>query len=169
MKLTELFPEKNSVPRRAAAEGTRVPRGAEVGNRQILLNGHVRRGAEQRVLKQAPDDAAPLVLRHKGDIQIVQKNLAVIHIEAARNRSENSGLAGAKSPSGSVSERPFSAIFSLTVPSLKVFFKFETLSMPCLLSPGAAAWPPFSGGAGQGRAVPPAPQSQLRQSEPRPA
>ena len=95
MKLAELFPEKNSVLRRAAAEGTRVPRGAEVRNRQILLNGHVRRSAEQRVLKQAPDDAAPLMLRHKGDIQIVQKNLAVIHIEAARNRVEKGGLAGA--------------------------------------------------------------------------
>ena len=95
MKLAELFPEENSVLRRAAAKSTRVPRGAEVRNRQILLNGHVRRSAEQRVLKQAPDDAAPLMLRHKGDIQIVQKNLAVIHIEAARNRIEKSGLAGA--------------------------------------------------------------------------
>ena len=55
----------------------------------------MRRGAEQRILKQTPNDAAPLVLRHKGDIQIVQKNLAVIHIEAARNRIEKSGLAGA--------------------------------------------------------------------------
>ena len=95
MKLAELFPEKNSVLRRAAAKSTRVPRGAKVGNRQILLNGHMRRGAEQRILKQTPDDAAPLMLRHKGDIQIVQNNLAVIHIEAARNRIEKSGLAGA--------------------------------------------------------------------------
>ena len=69
-----------------------MPRSTQIRDGQIFLYGHVRRGPEQRVLKQPPYHAAPLMLRHKGNVQIVKVKRAFIDIKAARNRVEKGGF-----------------------------------------------------------------------------
>ena len=52
----------------------------------------MRCGPEQRVLKQAPYHAAPLMLRHEGDIHVVKIKRAFIHIKAACDGIKEGGL-----------------------------------------------------------------------------
>ena len=94
VQLLQLVPEHLPVLLGKALEGVSVG-GAEIGQGQVFLNGHVGGRALQRVLEQPPDAAAPLVLRQKGDVRAAQGNAAGIHIKAAADGVEQGGLSRA--------------------------------------------------------------------------
>ena len=76
----ELFPEQGLVGLGHPAEkGALVLGGAQVGQSQILLDGHVGGGAPHGVLEQSADPAAAAVSRLIGDVRPVQ-GLSLIHI-----------------------------------------------------------------------------------------
>ena len=66
---------------------------AEVGQRQILFDGHVRGGALERVLEEVADDPAALKFRGEGDVLSAQRDAALVGDEAARNGVEQGGFA----------------------------------------------------------------------------
>ena len=77
-----------------AAEGTSV-RGPQIGQRQILLDGHVGSGPPHGVLKQPPDDPAAPVLRLEGQIRTVQQDAPLVGVKASGDGSKQGGLPGA--------------------------------------------------------------------------
>ena len=58
----------------------------EKGNRQILFDRHMRRRAHKRILEQPTDHLTPDMLRHEGDILIIQLDEARICKKRARDR-----------------------------------------------------------------------------------
>ena len=93
---SQLFAEKRLILAGNAGEDG-VGRSAcpQVSQRQIFLDGHVGRGALERVLEQMPDDLAALVLRRKGDVLPAQQNAALVGDKAAGNGIEQGGFARA--------------------------------------------------------------------------
>ena len=69
--------------------------GPQIGQRKVLLNGHVGGSALERVLKQVSDDLAALVFRFKGDVLPAQKDATLIRDEAAGDGIEQGGFARA--------------------------------------------------------------------------
>ena len=94
VQLSQLVPEKGPVgPARAAEKGVLVLGGAQVGQSQILLDGHVGGGALHGVLEQPPQLPAALVLRLEGDILPVQHHGAPVGEEHPGDGVEQGGLA----------------------------------------------------------------------------
>ena len=67
--------------------------GAEIGQRQIFLDGHVGRGALQRVLKHASDVLAALVVGQVGDVRPGQGDGAAVRQKGACDGVEQGGFA----------------------------------------------------------------------------
>ena len=66
-----------------------------MGQGEVLLYGHARRGALHGVLEHAPDCACPLVLGQEGDVPATQGDVAGIQPEGAADGVEERALAGA--------------------------------------------------------------------------
>ena len=65
---------------------------AQIGQGQVLLDGHMRRRPPHGVLKQPPYFPAALVLRLEGDVLPRQADGALIHIEGPRDGVEEGGF-----------------------------------------------------------------------------
>ena len=92
----ELLPEERLVGLGdPAEEGTLVLGGAEIGQGQVLLDGHVGGGAPHGVLEQTADLAAAAVGGQIGDVRPVQADGALVHKEVPRHGVEEGGLARA--------------------------------------------------------------------------
>ena len=78
-----------------AEEGPLVLGGAEIGQGQVLLDGHVGGGAPHGILEQTADLAAAAVGGQIGDVRPVQADGALIHKEVPRHGVEEGGLARA--------------------------------------------------------------------------
>ena len=79
VQLLQQIPEMGAVPsvdREEAAAGL-----ARVRQRQVLLDGHVRRGAPQGILVQAADVQRALVVPLPGDVLAVQQDLSPVQPE----------------------------------------------------------------------------------------
>ena len=68
---------------------------AKVGQRQILLDGHVGGRTLERVLEQVADDPAALIFRREGDVLAAQRDAALVGDEAAGDGIEEGGFARA--------------------------------------------------------------------------
>ena len=92
----QLVPEQGPVRLAGAAEeGVLVLGSAEIGQGQILLDGHVGGGPPHGVLEQAAQHPAAPVLRLEGDVLPRQGDGALIHIEAPGDGVEQGALARA--------------------------------------------------------------------------
>ncbi len=67
----------------------------EVGQREVLLDGHVRRGALEGVLEEVADDPAALKFGREGDVLPAQLDAALVGDEAAGDGIEQGGFARA--------------------------------------------------------------------------
>ena len=94
VQLGQLAAEQLPVLGRDAAEGASVG-GSQIGQRQILLDGHVGSGPPHGVLKQPPNDPAALVLRLEGQIRTVQQDTPLVGVKAPGNGPKQGGLPGA--------------------------------------------------------------------------
>ncbi len=91
----------------------------KIGQRQVLLDGHVGGGTLERVLKQMADDPAALIFRREGDVLAAQRDAALVGNEPAGDGVEQGGLAravgthdgGKKSPASRCRLTPFRATF----------------------------------------------------------
>ena len=92
----QLLPEKGPVllPH-PGEEGVLVLGRAEIGQGQILLNGHVGGGALHGVLEQPPDLPAAAVLGLEGHVFPAQNDAALVGIEHPADGVEQGGLARA--------------------------------------------------------------------------
>ena len=95
VELGERIAEKVAVLTGHAAEEHVPVRRAQVGHGEVLLDGHVRRGALERVLEQVANAAAALIRRQERDVPPVKRDGAGIHIKHAGNGIEERALAGA--------------------------------------------------------------------------
>ena len=90
----QLFAEQGLIfPGDAGEDGVGGRACAEIGQRQILFDGHVRGGALERVLEEVSDDPAALKFRGEGDVLPAQRDAALVGDEAARNGVEQGGFA----------------------------------------------------------------------------
>ena len=95
VELGERVAEKFPVLAADAAQLLVLFRRAQIGHGEVFLNGHVRRGALERVLKQVADAAAALVRRQERDVPPVEPEDAVIDIEHTGDGVEERALARA--------------------------------------------------------------------------
>ena len=91
----ELFAEKLAVLSVDAAEQRMLVRRAQIRDGEVLLDGHMRRRALERILKQMADAAAALVVRKEGKIDAVERDKAAVHEKGAGNGVEQRGFARA--------------------------------------------------------------------------
>ena len=94
VELGERIAEKVAVLTGHAAEEHVPVRRAQVGHGEVLLDGHVRRGALERVLEQVANAAAALIRRQERDVPPIERDGAGIDIEHAGNGIEERALAG---------------------------------------------------------------------------
>ena len=89
----KFFGKKLAVGAGNAGKCAGAVRRAQVGKRQIFLNGHMGRGAAQRVLEHTPHLLGTAVIRQKGDVLSVQRDMPGISDKFARNGIEQRGFA----------------------------------------------------------------------------
>ena len=88
----KLLAERRAVFRTDGGEHAAPLCRAQVGQRHILFNGHVRGRAFQGVLKQAAYLPRAFVVRHKGDIAPVQHHTAFVRVKFTGHSGHQSGF-----------------------------------------------------------------------------